>query len=230
MTNGGVINLIRVRYYAAARELVRQDAEEISLDETVTLAVIRDRIAMVHPPLAPYIERMRFAVNGEFASLEDLVRPGDELDVIPPVAGGSQGPIAGIQSEPLSIDAAMREVLHSAAGAVAIFTGVVRDHSDGHRVSRLDYEAHPELALKELRRVLAKIAEEAPEVRLSVHHRVGQLQVGDLAIVIAASAPHRADAFDACRAAIDRIKETVPIWKKEWDEHGEANWVGLEDQ
>ncbi len=112
---------------------------------------------------------------------------------------------------------------------MAIFTGIVRDHADGQAVARLDYEAHPEMATKEMRRVLEGIATEIPSVRFAATHRVGKLEVGDLAVVVAASAPHRAEAFAACRLAIDRIKETVPIWKKEWGPDGEAHWVNLEE-
>jgi len=118
-------------------------------------------------------------------------------------------------------------VLHPGAGGVALFVGTVRDHADGKPVARLDYEAHPELAEKDAIRVLAKITEEMPGVRLAMTHRVGKLLVGDLAVVVAASSAHRADAFEACRLVIDRVKETVPIWKKEWGPDGEAHWVNL---
>ena len=97
-----------------------------------------------------------------------------------------------------------------------MFTGVVRDHAEGKPVARLDYEAHESLAKKEMERVLLAVASEYPGARLAAVHRVGRLDVGDVAVCVAASAPHRAEAFSACRAAIDRIKETVPVWKKEW--------------
>ena len=95
-------------------------------------------------------------------------------------------------------------------------------------MSALDYEAMTDLAIKETERVLAKVAEEVPGVRLAAVHRVGALQIGDLAVVVAASSAHRAEAFQACRLAIDRIKETVPIWKKEYGVSGDASWVNLE--
>jgi molybdopterin synthase catalytic subunit len=108
-----------------------------------------------------------------------------------------------------------------------VFLGVVRDHAEQGAVSRLDYEAHNSLAHKEMLRILLAISGEYPGTRLSVQHRVGSLQIGDLAVVVAASAAHRAEAFAACRAAIDRIKESVPIWKKEWAPDGSALWVNL---
>ncbi len=110
-----------------------------------------------------------------------------------------------------------------------MFVGVVRDHADGKPVARLDYEAHPTLALVEMRRVLETVVAEFEGARVACIHRVGELTIGDLAVVVAASAPHRAEAFAACRAAIDRVKETVPIWKHEWEPSGAASWVNLDE-
>lgn len=136
--------------------------------------------------------------------------------------------MAEVSNSPLSIDAAFNAVSRAEAGGIALFVGVVRDHADGKSVSKLEYEAHPTMAVKELRRVLEQVASECPEAVLACAHREGALSVGELAVVVAASAPHRAEAFAACRLAIDRLKETVPIWKKEWDVEGAANWVNLE--
>jgi molybdopterin synthase catalytic subunit len=105
----------------------------------------------------------------------------------------------------------------------------IRDHADGQRVSRLDYEAHESLAEKEMKRVLEGVVAEHTGVRIAAVHRVGTLGIGDVAVCVAASAAHRDDAFAACRKAIDRIKETVPLWKKEWGRDGDARWVNLDD-
>jgi molybdopterin synthase catalytic subunit len=104
----------------------------------------------------------------------------------------------------------------------------VRDHASGRSVARLDYEAHPQLAVQEMARILAALRAEHPGVRLAAVHRVGELAIGELAVIVGASAPHRAEAFAACRAAIERIKEAVPIWKKEWGSDGSGNWVNLD--
>jgi len=221
---------IRVRYFAAARELAGCDEEEIHVEGARLCA--RDLLSLVaerHPRLSGYAERMRVAVNGELTSADHALGDGDVADVLPPVAGGNPVALVGVRSTPLSIDECLAAVTHPGAGGVAIFTGIVRDHADGKAVARLDYEAHPDLAEKETTRVLAEIAQEMPGVRLAATHRVGELAVGDLAVVVAASAPHRAEAFAACRLAIDRIKETVPVWKKEWGPDGEAHWVNLEE-
>jgi molybdopterin synthase catalytic subunit len=133
-----------------------------------------------------------------------------------------------LRGERLSVDETIEAVSHGAAGAVVTFLGAVRDHSEGKPVVRLDYEAYPAMAEAEMRRIVAAIEEELPGVRLAVLHRTGSLVVGDLAVVCAASAPHRGEAFLACRRLIDRIKARVPIWKREHGPDG-AYWVGWQD-
>jgi molybdopterin synthase catalytic subunit len=193
------------------------------------LAELRQLLGALHPQLAPFLARMRLAINDELHVQAVQVHAGDEIAVLPPVAGGSGSPIhCVLQGAPLSVDAAIAQVSHPGAGGIAIFLGVVRDHAEQGSVSRLDYEAHESLALREMTRILNELSREYPGARISVQHRVGQLAIGDAAVVVAASAPHRAEAFAACRAAIDRIKETVPIWKKEWAPDGSALWVNLD--
>lgn len=221
---------IRVRYFAAARELSGCDEEEIHVESArLCAADLLLLLAERHPRLTGYAERMRVAINDELVDASAPLSNGDVADVLPPVAGGGPVALVDVRATALSVDECLAAVTHPGAGGVAIFTGIVRDHADGKSVARLDYEAHPVLAKKETVRVLSEIAKEIPGVHLAATHRVGQLAVGDLAVVIAASAPHREEAFVACRAAIDRIKETVPIWKKEWGPDGGANWVNLEE-
>lgn len=221
---------ITVRYFAAARDLAGCDEEALTVDAgELSAAGMLVVLAERHPRLGGFVERMRLAINGEFADAGTALGTGDVVDVMPPVAGGAPQPLVAIRQTPLSLDECLTAVLHPGAGGVALFVGTVRDHADGKAVARLDYEAHPELAEKEAARVLVKITEEMPGVRLAMTHRVGQLAVGDLAVVVAASSAHRADAFAACRLVIDRVKETVPIWKKEWGPAGEAHWVNLSE-
>jgi molybdopterin synthase catalytic subunit len=130
--------------------------------------------------------------------------------------------------EPLSVDTAMASVSHSGAGAVAVFVGAVRDHNEGREVTLLEYTAYDSMALAEMTRIVDELEREIDGVRLCVQHRLGELKIGDAAVVCAASAPHRDEAFRAGRALIDRIKERVPIWKREKGPHGEW-WVGWED-
>ncbi|MBX3227159.1 MAG: molybdenum cofactor biosynthesis protein MoaE [Labilithrix sp.] len=135
---------------------------------------------------------------------------------------------ASIREEPLSVDEALSLVRRPEAGGEAVFVGVVRNTSDGRAVTRLEYSAYASMAVKEMDRIAAEIEREVPESRVAVMHRTGSLAVGDAAVVCAASAPHRGEAFEACRLLIDRIKERVPIWKREIGPDGEA-WVGWED-
>ena len=220
--------MITVRYYAAARELAGVRDEARPVDGELDEEGLRALLAARHPALAPHLGRMRFALNGSLEPSARALRPGDEIDVLPPVAGGAAVSLCRVDEGALSVDEVMDAVGHPGAGGVAVFVGVVRDHAEGKAVARLEYEAHEALAEREMRRVLEAIAAATPGIRIAALHRVGSLAVGDRAVVVAASAPHRAEAFEACRLAIDRIKETVPIWKKEWDASGEACWVNLE--
>ncbi|MDB4946272.1 MAG: Molybdenum cofactor biosynthesis protein MoaE [Labilithrix sp.] len=133
-----------------------------------------------------------------------------------------------IRDEPLSLDEVVKNVTHPGAGGIATFLGIVRDASEGRVVTRLDYSAYGAMAKREMRKIGDAIEAAHPGVRVSAVHRTGELAVGDAAIVCAASAPHRAEAFVACRELIDRIKATVPIWKREWGPDGAA-WVGWVD-
>lgn len=131
-----------------------------------------------------------------------------------------------IQDTPISLDEVVRAVTDAGQGGLVTFTGVVRNRSRGKTVTRLDYEAYGEMAQKQLARIGAETAEKWPGTRVAIVHRVGELRPGDLAVVIAVSAPHRKEAFRACEHVIDRLKEDVPIWKKEYADDGEV-WVGL---
>jgi molybdopterin synthase catalytic subunit len=128
----------------------------------------------------------------------------------------------------LSLDEAIANVTHAGAGGIATFIGMVREQSEGRAVSRLDYSAYDSMAKKEMIKIATDIEAEIAGVNLSVLHRLGTLKVGDIAVICAASAPHRGEAFDACRLLIDRIKSRVPIFKREWGPDGAA-WVGWVD-
>ena len=130
-----------------------------------------------------------------------------------------------VTSELLSADAVLACVRSREQGAVVLFFGCVRDHSGGLPVTKLEYEAYVSMAEKELERIASGILAEYPGVRLAAHHRIGALEIGDDAVICAASAPHRDVAFEACRALIDRVKASAPIWKREHGPDG-PYWVG----
>ncbi|HEX9443012.1 MAG TPA: molybdenum cofactor biosynthesis protein MoaE [Candidatus Binatia bacterium] len=129
--------------------------------------------------------------------------------------------------EPIGIEELVRSVGDPAAGAVATFIGTTRNHNDGRSVIALDYDAYPEMAEKELRRIGDDAGKKWKIERMAITHRVGPVAIGEASVVIAVSAAHRDDAFQACRFAIEEIKKTVPIWKKEIYEGGEV-WIGTQ--
>ena len=126
------------------------------------------------------------------------------------------------------MDEVLAVVQHAGAGGLALFLGAVRDHNDGRPVTRLEYEAYASMAVAEMERIVAEIEASIPGVRCAVAHRTGTLDIGDIAVVCAASAPHRAEAFAACRRLIDEVKARAPIWKREHGPDG-PYWVGWED-
>lgn len=220
---------VSVHYYAAAKELAGCESSTFEFAPTsVPQTELRSAVIGRFPSLAAFLERMRLAVNGDFVDASRSLQDGDRVDVLPPVAGGSPIVLCRIGDQEISLDEVRKSVEHPGAGGICIFHGVVRDHADGKQVSRLDYEAHESLAEKEMKRVLEGVVVEHPGVRLAAVHRVGTLGIGDVAVCVAASAAHRQDAFAACRKALDRIKETVPLWKKEWAQDGDAHWVNLD--
>ena len=131
-----------------------------------------------------------------------------------------------VTDEPLSVDSLVRAVLTDGDGAVVTFIGTVRDNHQGRKVLALEYEAYPEMAEAEMRRIGDEMIGKWGLHHVAMHHRVGKLHVGETSVIIAVSAPHRQEAFAACSEALDMLKATVPVWKKEYFKDGEV-WVGL---
>ncbi len=215
---------VQVLYFAVVRERLGRDAEAVEVPAGMTVGALFEELARRSPELGGLRGVLKLAVNEEFAPTDRVLAEGDVVALIPPVAGGAG--TFRVSDEPLELEEVVRAVSSEAHGGIATFTGVVRNHSRGKRIVRLEYEAYRPMAERKLAELGAALAAELPGVRVAIVHRVGKLAVGDAAVVIAASAPHRAQAFDACRAAIDRLKESVPIWKKEIADDGEE-WIGL---
>jgi MoaE-MoaD fusion protein len=222
---------IRVLYFAVFRERLGTDHGVLELADGARVGDAVAALAAQHPAIAALRGRFRVAVNQAMVGDDEPLAAGDELALIPPVAGGSEPAGAAARhvqllATPLSLDRCIAAVTDAGIGGVVTFTGLVRRHSHGALIDHLDYEAYGSMAVREMTRLCVEIEAELPGVRLAVEHRVGRLVVGELAVVIAAGAPHRAEAFTACRAMIDRLKDRVPIWKKEFGDDG-ATWVGL---
>ncbi len=125
---------------------------------------------------------------------------------------------------PLSVDACLRNVQNVEAGGIDIFVGTVRNQTKGKKVLRLEFEAYAPMAISEMKKIAERAQQKWPVKRIAIHHRIGTLQIGEIAVIIAVATPHRKASFEACQFAIDTLKETVPIWKKEIFEDGEV-WV-----
>jgi molybdopterin converting factor subunit 1 len=202
---------------------------EVDLPDQATVAQLRRRLADAHPELAGPLDSCRIAIDQAFASDDQPIPERAELAVIPPVSGGAPLELAGQRSRlrdtALSLAEVVAAVEHRDAGGIATFTGNVREHSRGKQVRWLEYEAHAPMAVAKMDELALAIEAELPGTRVAVQHRVGRLEIGETAVVIAASAPHRDEAFRACRAMIERLKADVPIWKKEVDSDGHT-WIG----
>lgn len=131
-----------------------------------------------------------------------------------------------VTGDPLSVEGAVSAVTKSTCGAVATFIGVVREFSRGRRVSYLEYEAYPEMAIAKMHQIEQEIRDKWEVEGIAIHHRVGRLEVGEASVVIVVAAPHRRQALDACAYAIERLKQIVPVWKKEVSPDG-STWVGM---
>ncbi|HBZ71333.1 MAG TPA: molybdenum cofactor biosynthesis protein MoaE [Deltaproteobacteria bacterium] len=213
---------VRLRLFGAVREAVGSKELELSLAPGVRVADLRALLLRQFPGLGPLDPRVRISVNQEFAEGDALLAEGDEVALLPPVAGGAGA--CTISSSSLDVEAVVKRVTGPGVGGVVTFIGTVRDHARGRSIRHLEYEAYPEMAEREMERIADEAAARFPGARVAITHRTGHLEVGEIAVVVAAAAPHRAEAFSACRFAIDTLKERVPIWKKEIASDG-AYWV-----
>jgi molybdopterin converting factor subunit 1 len=206
---------VTVRLFAMLRE--RAGASEVVLDLPED-ARVSDALAELSGLAAgmPLV----MAVNREYAREEQPLSAGDELALIPPVAGGDtvSAPWVRVTAEPLSVDALLARVRDPRAGAVVTFSGVTRE------VERLEYEAYAEMAEERLAAIAAEAVERHGLCAAAVEHRVGKVELSEPSVVVAVSAPHRGEAFEGAREIIDRAKAEAPIWKKEV-EGGEGRWV-----
>ena len=207
---------ITVRLFAGLRERAGTGERELDLPDGARVAEVWGALALGDEPAG-----LLYAVNRRYTEPDQALADGDEVALIPPVSGGA----FRLSEEPLDPSAVVEEVRSDAAGAVATFIGTTRSHSRGRTVHYLEYEAFGGMAED----VMAELAEELKGryelTDVAIAHRTGRVDIGGISVVIAVSAPHRADALRACHEAIDRLKEIVPLWKKEVYEGGEE-WIG----
>jgi MoaE-MoaD fusion protein len=207
---------VRIRLFAGLRERAGTGSRELELGDGATVADVWPALGLGEEPGG-----LLYAVNKRYAPRETPLAEDDVVAVIPPVSGGD----FKLTDEPLSLDATVREVTRDEAGAIATFLGTVRNRSRDRSVLYLEYEAYEGMA-EEMMEELARELEAKHELSaVAIHHRVGRVEIGEPSVAIAVSAPHRAAALAACKEAIDTLKETVPLWKKEVYVGGEE-WIG----
>jgi MoaE-MoaD fusion protein len=207
------VTRVRVRLFAGLRE--RAGWAERWL-EVSSVADVWPALDLGAEP-----EGLLYAVNRRYAERGHALADGDEVAVIPPVSGGA----FRLAASPLSLEAAVAEVRDDGAGAIATFTGTARATSRGRRVRHLDYEAYEGMAEQVMADLADSLKARYEITAVAIHHRVGRVEVGEASVVVAVSGPHRADTLAACRDAIDALKGSVPLWKKEVYEGGEE-WIG----
>ncbi len=218
---------VDVRLFARYREAAGRDRIDIELPEGETVEAAWGVVVKRLPELSRYRPFTLFAVGHEYVAADHRLAPGDELCLFPPVSGGSDDTYR-VVTNPLTPDVAAAAVDHPGAGGIAIFSGVVRDETGGRAVKFLEYEAHAPMAEAKMREIGRTIRARWPGVkRVAMLHRLGRLEIGESSVLIAVSAAHRGEAFAACQYAIDTLKSTVPVWKKEHFGDGEV-WVGLQ--
>ena len=207
---------VSVKLFAGLRERAGWSARELELPDGAKVKDVWAELDLGEQPRG-----IHYALNKGYADKSAVLADGDEVALIPPVSGGD----FRLSEEPLSLDAVVAEVAGERAGAIATFTGTTRIESRGRTVRWLDYEAYAEMAEDVMAGIAAQLEERYDLCAVAIHHRVGRVGIGEPSVVIAVSAPHRADALAACKDAIDVLKESVPVWKKEVYEGGEE-WIG----
>lgn len=215
---------VSLRLYAGLHDLIGERDILLELPEGTTVSGLKERLAADYPVVQPFLPTLAFAINDEYVPEDEELRDGAHVDLIPPVSGGDV-PLFLLTREPLDAQALAQRVRRDECGAIALFYGVVRNNAEGRAVQRLEYEAQESMALRKLREVGAETKRRFPEVsEVGIWHRIGTLAIGETSLLVAVASPHRKEAFAACHWAVDRVKQVVPIWKKEhWA--GGAAWV-----
>lgn len=224
------MNRLTLRFFATLRERARTAEMTREFREGITIGEIWAGLGGEIPALAAHGDRVAFAVNHEYVDGDYCPQDNDEIAFIPPVSGGADAPWVGsivLGHAPIDVQELEQVVANPAAGAIVTFAGTTRRDNVGRRVLRLEYEAYEPMALSEMRKLALEAGQRWKIIRIAIRHRIGVVEVGETSVAIAVSAAHRAEAFEACRFAIDRLKEVVPIWKKEYFEGGEV-WIGCQ--
>jgi molybdopterin converting factor subunit 1 len=220
--------LVSVRFFASAREAAGRETATLELPSGATLSLLRTALGEQYPQMEAVLARSRLAVNRAYVDDSHALSEGDQVVVVPPVAGGAAEaatPLFEVTDAPIDAGSVLQRVMDSGSGGIVVFHGVVRNRANsGRAVQYLEYEAFFEMAVEQMRQIASEACSRWPVTAIAMTHRTGRLVVGDTAVVIAVAAVHRAEAFAACQYCIDRLKEIVPIWKRETGPDGSV-WV-----
>ena len=208
--------LVRIRLFAGLRERAGTGSRTLDLPDGATVGDVWPELGLGDEPAG-----LLYALNKRYSDRGTTVAEGDEVALIPPVSGGD----FRLSEEPLSLDAVVREVARDEAGAIASFLGTVRNRSRDRDVLHLEYEAYEGMAEATMEELTRELKEKHDLLEVAIHHRVGRVEIGEPSVAIAVSSAHRGAALAACREAIDTLKGTVPLWKKEVYVGGEE-WIG----
>jgi molybdopterin synthase catalytic subunit len=214
---------IKVLFFGQLRELVGASEESVELPGGACVGDLISHYQQRVPRWQEFRPSLAVAVNQEYTDAAAPLSGGDEVAFIPPVSGGAAPDVVELTRAPIAREKLAAAVKAPPAGAVVVFEGIVRNHSGGRETLYLDYEAYEPMALEKMKQIAAELHERFPIDRMAMAHRLGRLGIGETSVLIAVSSAHRAAAFEACRWAIDTLKRTVPIWKKEYFADG-AVW------
>jgi MoaE-MoaD fusion protein len=226
---------VKVLFFGMLKDLVGRSEDRLELPEDADIEAVFEHYAGRFPALRDLRASTLTARNQDFCGPMEKLREGDEVAFLPPVSGGSGPWIQEMESEsgghffaltrePIDIAGLKERLLRGEDGAVVVFEGVVRNNTKGRRTRYLDYECYEAMAIRVMARIGCEIASAYRIGRLAMIHRLGRMEVGEASVVIVVTAPHRKPAFEAALEGINRLKKTVPIWKKEYFEDGEV-WV-----
>lgn len=228
---------VRVLFFGQLKDVAGQSEDALDLAPSQTLGDAFEHYATRFPALRGFSKSILLSRNHQFAGREEVLQDGDEIAFLPPVSGGTarqpytheiadaaSGNFFALTSNEIDAQAVVERILRDQDGAVVDFQGVVRNNTKGRSTRFLDYECYEPMAIKEMARIGSEIAAAHPIGRIGIVHRLGRLLIGEASVVIVVTSPHRRVAFEAALAAIDRLKKTVPIWKKEHFTDGEI-WV-----
>lgn len=220
---------IQVLFFGLTHDLTGFDREQVNLPEGETLGNLWHVYERRFPRLGEMTGSLLAAVNQEFAERSKVLHEGDEVAFLPPVSGGAANDFFRVTREVIPTQGLAQQLKAAEDGAVVIFEGIVRNHSQGRKTLYLEYEAYEPMAVRKMEQIGREIKERFPIDSVGMIHRVGRLEIGETSVAIIVTSAHRGAAFEACRYAIDRLKQMVPIWKKEYFEDGSV-WAEGEGQ